>query len=132
MPGMKKSVLGILIVAATALASFLIGPSAQAASTVSVRTVMYSRVHVTAVAADQSSETAPRPVGATLSIIYICPEGSDLDRTFLNSLGWARNSTRAAGFRFLSREWWPRGMVTRWRVTSNTADGEIWQSIACR
>ena len=133
MPKRRKSATGVLLVALAALVSLLAAPTADAAQIVSVRTVMFSTVQVPPVWVwdDEGVGTGLRPVGATLSIIYICPEGSDLDLPFLKSLDWARNSTRASGFRFLSREWWPRGMVTRWRVTSNT-DGQIRQTIACR
>lgn len=115
-----------LVVAVTVLAPLVVAPAAQAAPTDSVVTLMFSNVRV------YGSDA--RPVGAILTIINTCPDGSVLDRRFLQTLepDWGTlNPTRATGFTFLSREWWPSGLVTRWQVTSQ-ANGKVRQAIACR
>ena len=127
MPSRKWSGPRALVVAVTVLAPLVVvAPAAQAAPTESVVTLMSSNVRV------HGSDA--RPVGAILTIINTCPDGSVLDRAFLQTLepDWGNlNPTRATGFTFLSREWWPSGLVTRWQVRSQV-NGKVRQTIACR
>jgi hypothetical protein len=74
-------------------------PAAEAASTVRVRSIVRTQVGVT------------EAIGATVSIIHVCPSGAALDRPMTKSL----IARTPPGYRLLSRELWPRGMVTRWR-----------------
>ena len=72
------------------------------------------------------------PSGLTLSIVHVCPPGSSLDR--------ARTADQIhrlpPNVRLISRELWPRGAVTRWRVTraatAGSIVGSIQQTVACR
>lgn len=75
---------------------------AQAATTVRVRTIVATTVSYGDV------------VGATISVIQTCPTGALLD------VGQTRQRTprTPANFRLLSREFWPRGLVSRWRMTA--------------
>ena len=55
-------------------------------------------------------------VGATISVIHICPARARLNRALVR----AHLTSTPTGYRLLSRELWPRGMVTRWRITAPT------------
>ena len=92
---------GVAVAAALALGAAMgVGaPPAEAASTVRVRWIVRSQVGVT------------EAIGATVSIIHVCPSGAALDRPMTKSL----IARTPRGYRLLSRELWPRGMVTRWR-----------------
>ena len=89
---------------ALALAAITFAPMApaQAATTVRVRTIVATTVSYGDV------------VGATISVIQTCPIGASLD------VGLTRQRTprTPANFRLLSREFWPRGLVSRWRMTA--------------
>ena len=103
---------------------------------------------VTALPAGAVASTAPRTVtslvtteigpvdaprsGLTLSIVQICPRGSSLARA--RSAGQVHRLP--PNVRRISRELWPRGAVTRWRVTGALPPGDIigsmQQTVACR
>lgn len=96
----RRSAEGAVAAALTLGAAIGVGaPPADAATTVRVRSVVRSQVAVSQAA------------GAIVSIIHVCPLGSDLDRPMTRSL----IARTPPGYRLLSRELWPRGMVTRWR-----------------
>jgi hypothetical protein len=98
----RRSAQGALAVALSFATTMALALPAAAASTVPVRSIVRSQVAVS------------QAVGATLSIIHVCPSGSVLDRPRTRSL----IARTPPGYRLLSRELWPRGMVTRWRVTA--------------
>ena len=99
-PSQRRLAPGAVAAALTLVATMGLGASAaDAATTVRVRSMVRSQVSVTAA------------IGATVSIIHVCPVGSDLDRPMTRSL----IARTPPGYRLLSRELWPRGMVTRWR-----------------
>jgi hypothetical protein len=75
---------------------------AQAATTIRVRTIVATTVSYGDV------------VGATISVIQTCPIGASLDV----ALTRRRTPRTPANFRLLSREFWPRGLVSRWRMTA--------------
>lgn len=96
----RRSAEGAVAAALTLGVAMGVGaPAADAATTVRVRSVVRTQVAVS-----QAS-------GAIVSIIHVCPLGSDLDRPMTKSL----IARTPPGYRLLSRELWPRGMVTRWR-----------------
>ena len=96
----RHSALGVMAAVLTFSAAMGIGASpADAATTVRVRSVVRTQVAVT------------EAIGATVSIIHVCPSGAVLDRPMTRSL----IARTPPGYRLLSRELWPRGMVTRWR-----------------
>ncbi|QGN58887.1 hypothetical protein [Nostocoides sp. HKS02] len=74
---------------------------AQSAGTVTVRAILRTQAAVT------------DAVGSTVSIIQACPVGATLDRRMTRALV----SPTPSNYRLLSRELWPRGLVTRWRQT---------------
>ncbi len=53
------------------------------------------------------------PVGAGVTVIHHCPVGSDLDKAQTRMVG----EFHTDGLRVASREYWPAGVVTRYRVT---------------
>jgi hypothetical protein len=59
---------------------------------------------------------ARMPAGATISVIQRCPAGSRLDKAA--NRGFARQADQNAGptVRLVSRELWPAGLVSRYRV----------------
>lgn len=96
----RRSAKGAFATALTLSAAMGVGATpADAATTVRVRSVVRTQVAVS-----QAS-------GAIVSIVHVCPFGSDLDRPMTKSL----IARTPPGYRLLSRELWPRGMVTRWR-----------------
>ena len=93
------------------------------------------------------ASSSPRPVtslvtteiagtlspGLSLSIVQVCPLNSSLDR--VRSSG--QSHRLPPNVRLISRELWPRGAVTRWRVTGSLPPkgdivGSIQQTVACR
>lgn len=74
---------------------------AGASVTSSVRTVVAARFDL---------------AGATISLIQICPIKARLNRVLVR----AHITSTPPGYRLASRELWPRGMVTRWRITAPT------------
>ena len=77
-----------------------------------------------------SAELQP---GLALSIVQICPPNSSLDR--VRSSGQLHRLP--SNVRLISWELWPRGAVTRWRVTGSRPQkgdivGSIQQTVACR
>ena len=121
MPSRKWSGPRALVVAVTVLAPLVVvAPAAQAAPTESVVTLMSSNVRV------HGSDA--RPVGAILTIINTCPDGSVLDRAFLQTLepDWAtstphgrRASRSSAGSG--GRAAWSRGGKSGLRSTARSA-----------
>jgi hypothetical protein len=96
----RRSAEGAVAAALTLGVAMGVGaPPADAATAVRVRSIVRTQVAVS-----QAS-------GAIVSIIHVCPLGSDLDRPMTKSL----IARTPPGYRLLSRELWPRGMVTRWR-----------------
>ncbi len=53
------------------------------------------------------------PVGAGVTVIHHCPVGSDLDKAQTRAVGEFHTDE----LRVTSREYWPAGVVTRYRVT---------------
>jgi hypothetical protein len=95
----------------------LTGAPAHAASMINVTTVVTTDVRYSGA------------VGATVSVIHLCPAQAVLDRSLTRNL----NAFSDAQHSPLSREMWPRGMVTRWRVGPATElDSGFEQSVACR
>jgi hypothetical protein len=104
----------------TAAVALVLGvPPAQATTTITVNSVVRSQVGLT---------EAP---GAILSIIHVCPTGSVLNRRLTRAL----IAPTPPGYRLLSRELWPRGMVTRWRLGGARVKGDNpplpTQTVAC-
>ena len=67
---------------------------------------------VTSVHASVSAVIGALPAGAGLTVIQTCPKGSDLDRRATRSVGEAHDPH----LRRTSREYWPAGVATRYRV----------------
>ena len=116
----RRSAKGAFATALTLSAAMGVGATpADAATTVRVRSVVRTQVAVS-----QAS-------GAIVSIVHVCPLGSDLDRPMTKSL----IARTPPGYRLLSRELWPRGMVTRWRQTGPMAQVDNpplpQQTVAC-
>lgn len=88
--------------AAAAAALVVAAAPAQAAP---ARTVVDAHVQVAGVA-------GALPVGAGVSLVQTCPKGSTLDATATRIAGEAHDPRLAVA----SREYWPAGMVTRYRV----------------
>jgi hypothetical protein len=93
-------------VAGAAVLALLVAPGVGApawgASSIRVTTLISSEVF------------AQDAKGAILSVIDTCPVGAGLDRARTRRL----IEPSAPGVRLLSRELWPRGMVSRWRLTA--------------
>ena len=64
-----------------------------------------------------SSVTGGLPVGATLSVLQFCPPGTALDRATTATAARAVDGTLDRHVRLASRELWPTGTVSRYRVT---------------
>ena len=116
----RRSAKGAFATALTLSAAMGVGATpADAATTVRVRSVVRTQVAVS-----QAS-------GAIVSIVHVCPFGSDLDRPMTKSL----IARTPPSYRLLSRELWPRGMVTRWRQTGPMAQVDNpplpQQTVAC-
>ena len=102
----------------------VLGISAQASS--APRTV-------TSLVTTEIGSAGTLPAGVSLSIVQVCPPNSSLDRG--RSSG--QSHRLPPNVRLISRELWPRGAVTRWRVTGSLPPkgdivGSIQQTVACR
>lgn len=98
--GRTRIVAAAFLVAATTVVAPM--PQTQAATTVRVRTIVATTVSYGDV------------VGATISLIQTCPTGASLDVRQTRQ----RTPRTPSNFRLLSREFWPRGLVSRWRMTA--------------
>ena len=85
-----------------------IAPAAAAAP----RTMLNGHVSVSAVG-------GALPIGAGVSVIQHCPKGSDLDRAETRAVGEVHDDR----LRVASKEYWPAGMVVRYRVAKKL-DGQ--------
>lgn len=70
---------------------------------------------VTTVHASVSAVVGALPAGAGITVIQTCPKGSDLDRRATRSIGEAHDPH----LRLTSREYWPAGVATRYRVRTS-------------
>jgi hypothetical protein len=108
--------LGVPIALALALP---VAPSAEAASTISITSVVTTSV------------TFGDVVGATVSIVSTCPRNARLNV----SMTRAQISPSSTSYRLLSREFWGRGIVTRWLAVAPEPDQGTFpllsQTIAC-
>lgn len=67
---------------------------------------------VTSVHASVSAVIGALPAGAGITVIQTCPKGSDLDRRATRAVGELHDPH----LRLASREYWPAGVATRYRV----------------
>ena len=70
---------------------------------------------VTSVHASVSAVVGALPAGAGITVIQTCPKGSDLDRGATRAVGEAHDPH----LRRTSRELWPAGVATRYRVRTS-------------
>ena len=91
----------------------LVGAAGVApAAAAPARTLLNGHVSVAAV-------DGALPVGAGVSVIQHCPKGSDLDRAETRAVGGVHDDR----LKVASREYWPAGTVTRYRVVKKL-DGQ--------
>jgi len=64
------------------------------------------------------------PAGATVSVLQFCPRGSTLDRAATSRVEREGDADLDSHLRLASRELWPTGTVSRYRVTSKPAAGD--------
>ncbi len=93
-----------VLAAATAAGAALIAAAVPAAAA-SPKTLLNGHVSVAAV-------SGALPTGAGISVIQYCPKGSDLDKAETRAVGEQHD----ARLRVASTEYWPAGMVVRYRV----------------
>jgi len=86
-----------------------VGPAAAAAP----RTLLNGHVSVAAV-------SGALPVGAGISVIQYCPKGSDLDRAETRAAGEVHDARLSVK----NKEYWPAGMVVRYRVAKKLTGKE--------
>ena len=110
-----------LLVAATTVLSLVTAPWAGAPSWAATR-IRVSTVLTSEVLAQDAK-------GGIVSVIDVCPVNSALDGARTRQL----IEQPAPGVRLLSRELWPRGVVSRWRVTASDvfAGANVRQSAVC-
>ena len=63
------------------------------------------------------------PVGATLSVLQFCPQGSRLDRAATGAAEAQVDALLDGHVRLASREFWPAGTVSRYRVVRRVGPG---------
>jgi len=90
------------------LLAVLVGAQVPAAAA-EVRPVVSSHVSFTHFGASV-------PAGAVVSVLQRCPSGSSLDRTATRAVAPRNDAELQSTVRLLSRELWPTGMVSRYRV----------------
>jgi hypothetical protein len=97
-----RLVLGVLAATGSTLVA---GATPAMSAAPATRSVVGAHVSVAAVGGDLRA-------GTRVSVIQTCPRGSDLDRVSTRRLGEVHD----ARLRVASRESWPAGIVTRYRV----------------
>jgi len=106
-----------LTVTLTAALGVLAAPAG--AATPAARTVTSGHISVSAVSGNL-------PVGATVSVLQFCPARSSLDRAATRAAERQADLALDPHVRLASREFWPAGTVSRYRVTrAVAADGAV-------
>ncbi len=79
-----------------------------------------------------SDVVGPLPAGAGITVIHYCPLGSDLDRAGTRAAGEYHDTEQ---LRVASREYWPAGLVARYRLRTrmNAFDStDVFSAAVCK
>lgn len=102
--------------AVTATLSVVLGVPAAPAGAAAVPPGPLTSGHVSV-----SAVSGSLPVGATVSVVQLCPAGSALDRAATREAGLEADQELDGRVRLASREFWRAGTVSRYRVTRAVA-----------
>lgn len=108
---MKRSTPLVLATASAAVLG-LAGPATAAPS--APRTLLSGHVSISGVSGDL-------PAGATISVLQYCPAGSRLDKAATRTAEAEVDTMLDPHVRLASREFWPAGTVSRYRVVRRVA-----------
>jgi hypothetical protein len=108
--------LGTPLVLATACATVLSVAGPAAAAGPAPRTLVSGHVSISAV-------QGGLPVGATISVLQYCPAGSRLDKAATRTTEAQVDTLLDRHVRLASREFWPAGTVSRYRVVRRVPAG---------
>lgn len=100
----------VLALTAALTATLSISAAPAGAATAAPRALTSGHVSVSAV-------SGSLPVGATVSVLQFCPAGSTLDKAGTGEAARQVDGTLDRHVRLASRELWPAGTVSRYRVT---------------
>lgn len=104
--------------AVTATLTVALGVTAAPAGAAALPTGPLTSGHVSV-----SAVSGSLPVGATVSVVQFCPSGSALDRAATREVGLEADQELDKRVRLASREFWPAGTVSRYRITRPVAAG---------
>lgn len=106
------------LVLATACATLLAVAAPAAAGTPARRTLVSGHVSISAV-------QGGLPAGATISVLQYCPAGSRLDKAATRTAEAQVDTLLDRHVRLATREFWPAGTVSRYRVVRRVPTGGV-------